>query len=120
MKKAFMTVEAVIFIGIIFLLFGASYVLYINKSIDLSQSRQELQEKADCMRAASALTAIHVLGNGARATIEIDNALILEEQRIETNTTFCTFPVASNRTRLTLVPGNITIIANDGYIEVVQ
>ena len=112
MRKGYISVEASIFIGIIFLLFGMSYLVYITKSSDVHQARKELLEKADCLRIANAIDALHVLGKGSQVTMDITHHAVLSHQRIETNNTFCTFSSRANLSR-TIAPGNVTIMMKE-------
>ena len=93
--KAFVTLEAVVFIGIIFLLFIGSYVVYVAKVRDLITSQREVREIGECNRVAAAITSIFLLGDGAEINLNISTPLTIEpaQQRIETNHSFCTFPV---------------------------
>ncbi|HLC74360.1 MAG TPA: hypothetical protein VJH88_00720 [Candidatus Nanoarchaeia archaeon] len=128
MKKAFATVEAVIFIGIIFFLFISSYIVYVDKSADIFISQRELREKSDCQRVASALSSIYILGSGSAVVIENKQEMTLEaaQQRIETNHTFCTFPVGRvfsstlESTPLDITENNVTISHRGAYVEVLQ
>ena len=127
MKKAFVTVEAVIFIGIIFFIFTMSYMIYIDKMGDLSRARQEVAERYDCLNMATAMTAIHILGDGAKATVNSDSYMLVQpaQQRIEMNHTFCTFSIGrivgkGSTLPFTLIPGNVTVATEDSTVEVIQ
>ncbi|MBI4153118.1 hypothetical protein HY497_01225 [Candidatus Woesearchaeota archaeon] len=122
-KKAQAGMEAMIAIGVIFVLFLGTYLMYMAKNSDVVRSQQQLNEREDCFKVANGITNAFTLGDSTiKATIYHELTVYPAEQRIETANAFCTFPLkavydsALTLNSFTLQPGKITIENSEGMI----
>jgi len=124
-KKGSIAFEAVTIIFIIFMLFIGSYAVYQQKARELILSKAELDERNDCLHIANAVTSMTMMP-GASLNFTIYNAMTVEPagQRIQSSSSFCTFPVKNIRNstgssdRFTVNAGRISITSEDGYVTI--
>lgn len=125
MKKSQAALEAMIALGVIFILFIGVYGIYLLKNSDVIRSRQHLEEREDCLKMANAITSAFLLKDSA-TTITIYHELTISPsaQRIETEKASCTFPVKSvyddalKQEPFTLQPGKITVENKEGMVVI--
>jgi len=123
-KKGFVAFEAIIIIFIIFVLFIGTYAVYKQKARQLILSKQEIDQRSDCLQLANAITSMTMV-RGAIMNMTSYHNMIIEpdQQRITSELSICTFPVKNVRnesgssSRFQINAGRITVTnQNNGII----
>jgi hypothetical protein len=127
-KKGQASMEAMIAIGVLFVIFFVMFMFYNQKNIDLNNTEIELTAKSECFKLSLAINNIFSLGENSQITLNLKNNITVEpeQKRIESESATCT--IITNQVsdqsvltgqRFTLLEGDITL-SNDNNIVVIQ
>ena len=89
-KKAQVSHEALMVLGVIFFIFIIVLSIYFHKNADVLSSNQEIEERTECLKLANTISGIFYLGGEMSLILYQDLTVFPEQQRIETEHTFCT------------------------------
>jgi hypothetical protein len=119
MKKGQASLEMMVAAGLILVIFLGVYLIYVSKYADISKTKNELNEREDCLKLINAITEIFTLGKSSEITIDIDNDLNVypAQQRIETSKTFCTFSLREIYQNSSLIDSPFTLQSGDVKIK---
>jgi hypothetical protein len=91
-KKGQVSIEALMAIAILLILFIGIYAIYFTKSQELNLAQKEIKEKEDCTKIANLLTNTFILGENTIFITKTANNLTIEPQnkKIYSENSFCT------------------------------
>ena len=123
-KKGQVSHEALMILGMIFFIFIVVLSIYFLKSADVVRFNTQIEERTECLKLANTISGIFYLGGQVDLTLYQDLTVFPEQQRIETEHTFCTLPLdnilyGGSSEEFDLVQGNF-IIKKSGDLVVIN
>lgn len=123
-KKAQASFEAMLGLALIFFIFLGTYAIYLNKNSDMLRSKEQLQEREDCLKLTGTIMQAFLLGDKTTFVISVQHPIGINPggRRAETKHSFCTLPInqiydnQSSSSPFSLDVGKIQVENNGGRI----